>query len=179
MSDVILKEKIVLFLHENNVSIYDLASLMDLNIDDYQEYLYSKMRDRSELIFGQIACHFKNKRWEGLQSSITEQKICSINDGDNNGRLKIKFICKSKQYILAYDLWDMLNNPTTHQDEIMLLLDDNGSVDVEIINLLSDIMEINFTDVNQDNLLALASTEDSQKLMESILDKINAFITEN
>jgi len=163
----------------NNCSIYDLAYSMDFDVEEYREFLFSKMRGRSNRIFDQIELQFNTRRWENLRLSITGQKVCSLNDGDNNGRFSIKFICKSKRYILAYDLWDMLNNPTSHQDEIMLLPEDSGSVDVEIINHLSAIMEVNHTDVNQDNLLAIASTEDSQNLMEQILDTLDAFISEN
>ena len=176
MVDINLKGKIIRFLEENNVSVYDLAYEMNLDVFEYQEFLCSKMRARSTEIFDQIDSHFRNKHWENLQSSITEMNICSLNDGDNNGRYAIKFICKLKHYILAYDLWDMLNSPADCKDEIMLILDDNGSVDNGMINLLSDLMEVNHTDVNQDNLLARTSTDESLKLMELILDRINEYI---
>lgn len=154
----------------NNCSIYDLVYSVDFDMDDYKEYLLAKMRERAEFLFTKVKEEFATQYH--FSSSIMQLKVANINDEENGSGMNIVFKLQGKDYILIYNLWDMVNYPKEHSDSITLMSDFNESskdIDEAVANAVSPYLEIITTDVNTKIAVGDIGIDNSPKVIESII----------
>jgi len=154
----------------NNCSIYDLAYSVDFDMDDYKEYLLVKMRERAEVLFSKVNEEIAAQTH--FSSTIKQIKIADINDEENGSGMNVVFTLNNKDYILIYNLWDMVNYPKEHSDSITLMSDFNESskdIDEAVANAVSPYLEIITTDVNTKIAVGDIGIDNSPKVIESII----------